>query len=665
MRVTPQLDGSLWIEEPEKTAGFDMGNRSLFIKTNGRGDLNQIYFAHGAHAGLWKLTLSANGRAVSFATARAVGRLWELHCQGEPVKADAAVFMEEKMPAVYERLEFTAPDTQELDVEVKVEVDITAPPSPKGLWKHWVAEWLPRLPRYSWLWGWGMGRWLQTPAPRQLHRVGAAELQAEGTAAWQLAASQEFTACSIHGKKAELHFKLHLAAGEHKTLDLTLAESGVLMAREALAALPRAYQNAQEYAAWLRGQVEVDDALLASLYVSGLNASRAMFKEFPDGFRGLVAGPDYAFPPRIYFRDGYWTAQALIDSAPELVRAHLLSLAAGVHSNGQCPSGIFAFHLLKEWHAPVNCDADWLANHFDSPSFYLLLLHDYLKATSDWGLLDEIPPAVYPENRKNRLTVGGCALAAVAYLLSLDRDGDGLIEKPYMANDWADNIRRSTWVSYDQGLFIAALRAYADLCAHIPNGGVAETYLRKADQALAAMQRELWDEKRGYFVNYKRPDFTEANLSVDTLVTLYFHLLDEPQTQRILDAANHWLRAKNNQEQPWGDYGLLCAYPPYANAADLFDKSASPYWYHNGADWPYWDGMLAAVLLEHHDPRGLDVLTRWWQYSLEQGWLTPVEYYSPAFPVGGMLQGWSSMPAAALRRNLSVVKELIREKARS
>lgn len=72
--------------------------------------------------------------------------------------------------------------------------------------------------------------------------------------------------------------------------------------------------------------------------------------------------------------------------------------------------------------------------------------------------------------------------------------------------------------------------------------------------------------------------------------------------------------------------------------------------------------MIAKILLERHDPVGMEVLLRWWDYSLEQGWLTPVEYYSPAFPVGGMLQGWSSMPAAALLQQITTVKELINEK---
>jgi glycogen debranching enzyme len=123
------------------------------------------------------------------------------------------------------------------------------------------------------------------------------------------------------------------------------------------------------------------------------------------------------------------------------------------------------------------------------------------------------------------------------------------------------------------------------------------------------------------------------------------------------------LRAKNNHQQPYGDYGILCAFPLYSQQQDLFDKSAQPFCYHNGADWPYWDGVYASILLEKHDPASLEVLTRWWEYGLQQGWLTPVEYYSPPFPVGGMLQGWSSMPAATLLRQISVIRELIHEES--
>jgi glycogen debranching enzyme len=662
MHVIPQNDGSLFIKEPEKTAGFDMGNRSMFIKTNGKGDLNQIYFCKGAHAGSWKLSILIDGNPVSFQTAKAIGHLWALNHQSDLGQIESSVFIDDNSPCVFERLTFQAPPKQELNLKITLEVDITAPPAPKGKFKDIVARYLPRLPKYSWYWGWGMGRWLQTPAPKELFKYGKSGLGASGKVEWSLAANRQYSSLEIQKRNAVMEFLIQVPAGNKEILDFVLVDKDVLPADEAISHVSAALHDAIEYSKWLNRQINIEDPLLRSLYVSGLNASRSMFKEFPGGFNGLMAGADYAFPPRIYFRDSYWTMPALLDTAPELVREHLISLAAGVHPNGECASGVFAPHLLKEWQAPANCDADWLANHFDSPSFFILLLNDYLHKTQDWSLLKVIPPLLNPGLKWPARSIAEKAQAAIEYLISLDKDGDGLIEKPYLANDWADNIKRSTWVSYDQGLFIAALRAYASWDNQLHNS-ITEKYNLLADKALQGMYRELWDEELGYFVNYRRPGFTETNLSIDSLVVVYFNLLDEAHTQRLLDAVKSKLVASNNTEQPYGNYGLLCSYPPYKNNSDLFDKSASPYWYHNCADWPYWNGMMAKVLLQRHDPIGLEILLHWWKYSLDQGWLTPVEYYSPAFPVGGMLQGWSSMPAATLLQQLITVQEFINEKA--
>lgn len=663
MHVIPQQDGSLIIDCPDRNSGFDMGNRSLFIKTNGMGDVSQVYFAYGAHAGWWRLDLWLNDAAVDFQTARAIGHLWQLEARSVAGTVKAAVFLEEKTPAVFERIEVTAPANVPLKFKAKLSVDISAPPAPHGKLQTLAAEYLPRLPVFSDLWAKGWARRLQLPSSGALHRHGDSGLIATGQVGWQFSASQPFQSCQVHGKRAGLDFESAVPAGQRACLEFVLVETGTEAAADGLSALPAALKSANEYADWLSKQIEIADPLLHSLYVAGLNASRSMFKEFPGGYKGLVAGPDYAFPPRIYFRDGYWTAQALIDTAPELVRDHLLHLAAGVHPDGQCPSGIFAAHLLKAWRAPVNCTADWLPDHFDSPSFFILLLNDYLQATQDWPLLEVIPMPVNPRLGWPERTVGQLAEAAVHYLIRQDCDGDGLIEKPYAANDWADNVNRSIWVAYDQILYIAALQAFAGLCERVNPSAKEQPahYLLLAETALQGLQRELWSEELGYFINYRRPGFEEKNFSVDTLTALYFHLLDENQTQKILAAADFHLRAAHNQQQPYGDYGVLCAFPLYSRAADLFDKSALPYCYHNGADWPYWDGVYASILLERRDPAGLEVLSRWWSYDLEQGWLTPVEYYSPPYPVGGMLQGWSSMPAAVLLRQLKTVKELLDE----
>jgi|GEM_PF-5255591 len=108
------------------------------------------------------------------------------------------------------------------------------------------------------------------------------------------------------------------------------------------------------------------------------------------------------------------------------------------------------------------------------------------------------------------------------------------------------------------------------------------------------------------------------------------------------------LQTRFNLRQPYGDWGVICVYPNYLNQSDLFSKSELPYCYHNGADWPYWDGVYAALLNRQGDPDWRYVLTRWWEVGLQQGRLTPVEYYSPTYPSGGMLQDWSAVPAAVL-----------------
>ena len=91
---------------------------------------------------------------------------------------------------------------------------------------------------------------------------------------------------------------------------------------------------------------------------------------------------------------------------------------------------------------------------------------------------------------------------------------------------------------------------------------------------------------------------------------------------------------------------MLCAYPPYQRPRDVRAKSAFAFRYHNGSDWPYWDGVYAEERLRHGLGGARYALTRWWEMCLANGWAGAVEYYSPPFGRGSLLQGWSAMPAA-------------------
>jgi len=100
---------------------------------------------------------------------------------------------------------------------------------------------------------------------------------------------------------------------------------------------------------------------------------------------------------------------------------------------------------------------------------------------------------------------------------------------------------------------------------------------------------------------------------------------------------------------------------PHGTAASAF-----AYRYHNGADWPVWDGLYAELLVEAGMPGWEYPLLRWWQVGLAQGWASPVEYYSPPYGRGAVLQAWSSLPAAvALRWRQRVVAGIERWEQRT
>jgi hypothetical protein len=127
-----------------------------------------------------------------------------------------------------------------------------------------------------------------------------------------------------------------------------------------------------------------------------------------------------------------------------------------------------------------------------------------------------------------------------------------------------------------------------------------------------------------------------------------FGLLPEEEHSALIAQMTLALETNRNQQQAYGDWGVMTVFPFYRNAHHRVEKSMFPYRYHNGGDWPYWDGIFAQAKLMIGDDGWRYPLTRWFQVSLEHGWLTPVEYYGPVYGKGSNLQGWSSMPAAAM-----------------
>ncbi|MEP7096454.1 MAG: hypothetical protein ABI748_02220, partial [Dokdonella sp.] len=156
----------------------------------------------------------------------------------------------------------------------------------------------------------------------------------------------------------------------------------------------------------------------------------------------------------------------------------------------------------------------------------------------------------------------------------------------------------------------------------------------------------LWVETKGHYADFVRTDgFVEDHLTLDSLTLLRYDAVSDARALAVLKRAEQLLESRNNNEQPYGDWGTLCAFPPFKRARDVRSKTAFAFRYHNGSDWPYLDAIYAEERLRRGLPGARYALTRWWEACLASGWVGAVEYYSPPFGRGSLLQGWSGLPA--------------------
>lgn len=386
-------------------------------------------------------------------------------------------------------------------------------------------------------------------------------------------------------------------------------------------------------------------ALMRSMAIQSAHASLSSIRQAEDGsFLGLAAGQAYSAPTRTYYRDGYWTLQALLFLDEAAVRDQIDLLATGIQPDGEAPSGVILTGPQQglEWEKfrTTSPDykmehlrpTDWWSDHFDSPLFFILTIGDYLRVTGDetvlarhWGTIEAI----------------------FQRYLGFDSTGNGLPQKPRHDRDWADNVYRHGYVAYDLGLWIGALDVIARYGAACDEN-VAEQARLTAIKARAALDDALLTPA-GWYADYgTKQDFLEDHLTLDSLTLLRFDAVSAERARTVLGHVEALLETRNNAGQPYGDWGVMCAWPPFKRPADTRAKSAFAYRYHNGSDWPYLSGLYAEQRLKY----GLDgwdyPMLRWWRTSLENGWIGSVEYFAPPFGRGSLLQGWTGMSAAAI-----------------
>ncbi len=338
-------------------------------------------------------------------------------------------------------------------------------------------------------------------------------------------------------------------------------------------------------------------------------------------FAAFAAGGNYIYPLRTYFRDSYFTVLSMFERNPELIRSEILTLAEGIDENGSCPSAVKS-----------DFSSFW-GEHFDSPSLFVLEVFDYVTHTEDESVLFE-------------KTKGGTVLGEIKRILeklSESADETGLIYKEGKnRRDWADEVNRGGYVTYVEALYARALFAASELYKG-KDDALSALFAARSETVKKAINALLFDEEKGYYVNFKTRDFTEDNLSIDTVFTVLFGIAPEDRARSVLSAMERLLESGNNRVAE-EDFGAMCVYPLYEREGEAVHKSARPFDYHNGANWPF----LTALYAYAKSLYGMEyrkVLLSPLTFAVKRGIYTAVEYFSPYCKAGSCLQAWSSAAA--------------------
>ena len=215
------------------------------------------------------------------------------------------------------------------------------------------------------------------------------------------------------------------------------------------------YKNAIDRANWIDNLFYSEDKLLDQMFSVCIDCALSNYKVDENvNFNAFYAGVRYKEPARTYYRDSYWTIQSILPFKPELVRQQIIALAKGIHDDGACGSG-------------VKFDgSDWWSNHYDSSSFFVMMIYDYIIWTGDISILDETTKGKIRDNGEGIIefseekSVWVKAKKTMEWLQKTDRNKNNLIQKPKnVFGDWADEVARINEVTYVNALYYKALKS--------------------------------------------------------------------------------------------------------------------------------------------------------------------------------------------------------------
>ncbi len=370
---------------------------------------------------------------------------------------------------------------------------------------------------------------------------------------------------------------------------------------------------------------DTETALFQSSYWCALEN----YKE-KGNYKAFMAGCRYLSPMRSYYRDSYFTVLSMYSNDLEKVKNQIITLATGIQNDGSCPSAVI-------------CDySEWWGDHYDSPSFLAMMLYDYIHFSGDISFADF---------KVDDTTIFKKAVLSVEHL-SKNTDDTGLLYKQgrYNKRDWADEVNRYGYVTYDEVLYARAIYCIAEIFKRKGEKEQYSKYIEHFENVKTAINKILWNEEKGYYINFKNEDYSENNLSIDTVFAAIYNIADCERAKRMLLKMEQMLETQNNGIDI--NFGSMCVYPFYSRIDSACHKSSQSFNYHNGANWPYLSAMYAYAKRKFH-MNYKHLLTIPFEYNLSKGNYTPIEYFSPYCKDGSLLQAWSGAVAFVLDENLS------------
>jgi len=292
---------------------------------------------------------------------------------------------------------------------------------------------------------------------------------------------------------------------------------------------------------------------------------------------GIVAG-------RLHFnaywaRDGFWAlfgALALGDY--DQAKVHLDTFIRYQLPSGKLPVriefaghalGVGGYHTWRTHPKALYRAASIFVNPLDPAALFIIAARAYFQATKDLAFCARFEPVMD---------------RAIRWLMSQDRDGDGIIESGYLA-DWMDSILKKDKLFNVNVIYYEGLRACEQLKKILGEDAAARYFQTAADRVYERLNTDFWNGE--HFIDWIHASRRGGFSADGNVLAMFFRIATERQSEQILE----YITGRGLD----ADTPLRTCHPvyPLSQIFPLYFLVGLPD-YHRTLIWP-WLGTLNAV----------------------------------------------------------------------